>query len=358
MTTKKSAAAAAPAMSPIGVHGASELPSIVVKSYNISVRDKDGFIGDKASGRAFRTALQDWRKTLRKMGKDPFTEDVNAPISKKKLDKFLATGDADAAAVVHGAIEDFATNFADVIERFMKQKSWLDTTTIIVGGGLSAARVGELAVARAHALLETKGLRLDLRCIRYHPDEAGLVGCLHLAPSWMFDGYQGIVAIDIGGSNIRCGIVLHNSNKDRKLRRAAVHTFELWRHADEEKVSRTGAVERLVAMIRNLIAGAESEGILLAPFIGIACPGLISADGSIKKGAQNLPGNWEKPDFRLPDLMRNAIPRIGKHDTMAVMHNDAVIQGLSERPWMTKTPNWAALTIGTGLGNASYRNRS
>ncbi len=42
---------------------------------------------------------------------------------------------------------------------------------------------------------------------------------------------------------------------------------------------------------------------------------------------------------------------------MVVMHNDAVIQGLSERPWMTDVPHWAVLTIGTGLGNASFRTR-
>lgn len=39
------------------------------------------------------------------------------------------------------------------------------------------------------------------------------------------------------------------------------------------------------------------------------------------------------------------------------MHNDAVIQGLSEMPAMQDVENWAVLTIGTGLGNASYRNR-
>ena len=39
-------------------------------------------------------------------------------------------------------------------------------------------------------------------------------------------------------------------------------------------------------------------------------------------------------------------------------HNDAVIQGLSEMPAMQDVENWAVLTIGTGLGNASYRNRA
>ena len=40
-----------------------------------------------------------------------------------------------------------------------------------------------------------------------------------------------------------------------------------------------------------------------------------------------------------------------------VLHNDAVVQGLSERRKMRKARRWAVLTIGTGLGNASYSNR-
>ena len=37
----------------------------------------------------------------------------------------------------------------------------------------------------------------------------------------------------------------------------------------------------------------------LAPFIGIGCPGLIDEHGTILKGGQNLPGNWEGEDFHL-----------------------------------------------------------
>jgi hypothetical protein len=51
------------------------------------------------------------------------------------------------------------------------------------------------------------------------------------------------------------------------------------------------------------------------------------------------------------------IPRIGDHDTMVVMHNDAVVQGLSEIPNMSDMEHWGVLTIGTGLGNASFSNR-
>jgi hypothetical protein len=40
------------------------------------------------------------------------------------------------------------------------------------------------------------------------------------------------------------------------------------------------------------------------------------------------------------------------------MHNDAVVQGLSEVPFMQDVARWAVLTIGTGLGNARFTNRA
>jgi len=43
--------------------------------------------------------------------------------------------------------------------------------------------------------------------------------------------------------------------------------------------------------------------------------------------------------------------------TMVVMHNDAVVQGLSEVPFMHDVQSWAVVTIGTGLGNASFTNK-
>jgi hypothetical protein len=39
------------------------------------------------------------------------------------------------------------------------------------------------------------------------------------------------------------------------------------------------------------------------------------------------------------------------------MHNDAVVQGLSEAPFMHDVKHWGVLTIGTGLGNARFTNR-
>ena len=120
---------------------------------------------------------------------------------------------------------------------------------------------------------------------------------------------------------------------------------------------REAAVRRLVKMLKELIELAESEDLKLAPFIGIACPGVINADGSIQKGAQNLPGNWESSRFNLPASLVEGIPKIGTHDTAVLMHNDGVVQGLSELPFMQDVERWGVLTIGTGLGNARFTNR-
>ena len=133
---------------------------------------------------------------------------------------------------------------------------------------------------------------------------------------------------------------------------------EKWRHADEEKLNREKAVDELIGMLKDLMKRAKKEGYNLAPFIGIACPGKIEEDGSIAKGAQNLPGNWESSRFNLPASLAEAIPSIDDHDTTILMHNDAVVQGLSEVPFMQDVKHWGVLTIGTGLGNARFTNRA
>jgi hypothetical protein len=55
--------------------------------------------------------------------------------------------------------------------------------------------------------------------------------------------------------------------------------------------------------------------------------------------------------------LHKAIPEIGKHETTIAMHNDAVVQGLSEVPFMRDVKHWGIFTIGTGLGNACFTNR-
>ena len=339
-------------------HGSDCLPSVRVDSYNVEMKDEDGFLGDRASKGAFREILEKWRKPLRKEGEDPLGDEPSNEISKKALDELLVNGDPEAAAVLQGAIEDFAQELALVIRRFLKLKSWSGTQCIQVGGGFRASRVGGLAIARARVILKADKVDVDLEPIHFGSNEAGLIGAAHLAPSWLFKGHDAILAVDIGGTNIRAGVVELNLKKSPALAKASVWKFDLWRHADEDKLTREKAVNRLCAMLRNLITRAEKRKLRLAPFIGIGCPGKINRDGSIDRGAQNLPGDWDAKNFHLPTLVREEIPTIADHDTVVLMHNDAVVQGLSALPFMQKIRHWGVLTIGTGLGNARFTNRN
>ena len=342
----------------IAEHGATRLPSVEVDSYNLELKDDEGFIGDRASKGAVREIIENWRKPLRKAGDDPFGDEPSDEIPKKTLDSLLTKGDQEAAGILQGAIEDFSQELALVIRRFLKTKGWKDTERIVIGGGFRASRVGELVIGRAGVILKADKVDVDLLPVRNDPDEAGLIGAVHLAPKWMFKAHDAIIAVDIGGTNIRAGVVQLNLKRVPDLSKAAVWKFELWRHGDEKKkVDREGAVKKLVGMIDDLIGKAQKEGFALAPFIGIGCPGIITKEGAIERGAQNLPGNWESSKFHLPGAIHAAIPKIGDDDTAIVMHNDAVVQGLSEVPFMRDVKRWGVLTIGTGLGNARFTNR-
>jgi hypothetical protein len=347
--------AARPALS---AHGGVRLPAVEVESYNVALRDDEGFVGDRASKGAFRAFVEQWRRPLRKIGRDPFGDDKSETLPKKLLDDVLAGSDREAAGIVQSAIEDFAQELALVTQRFLELKGWKDMERLIAGGGFSGSRVGELAIGRASVLLKAENVRLEIAAIGRDPDQAGLIGAAHLAPAWMFAAHDAILAVDIGGTNIRVGIVELNLERAADLSKAKVWKFELWRHGDE-KLNRSDAVQGLIEMLERLIKRADKEGLRLAPFIVIGCPGSIEPDGTIARGAQNLPGNWEKSSrFNLPQVLGEAIPRIGAHDTMILMHNDAVVQGLSELPRMRDVERWGIFTIGTGLGNALFRNRS
>src|SRR5215813_13208733 len=166
----------------IAHHGATRLPSVEVDSFNMELKDDEGFLGDRASKGAFRKIFDRWRKPLKKSGADPFGEVPSEKISKKALDDMLIGDDTEASAVVHSAIEEFAQELAYVTRRFLKTKAWADTECIVVGGGFRQSRVGELAIARTDLILKAEDFKFDLVPIRFHPDEAGLICCLHLAP--------------------------------------------------------------------------------------------------------------------------------------------------------------------------------
>ncbi len=361
---KRATAAAEEAAPAFGTHGATRLPSVVVDTYNAEIRDEDGFLGDRASGTAFRKLVAEWRETMERNGVDPIAREkgkggraaAKDNVAKSELDRLLSEGGLEAAGLVMSAIEDFAQALAAVIQRHLKLKGWKGTERIVVGGGLRDSRIGEIAVGRAAAILAEARCKVALRMIGHHPDEAGLIGAAHLAPAWTLAGHDAILAVDIGGSNIRCGIVSLGLDKARDLSQARVEASDLWRHRDD-KPSRTDAVERMVAMLGALIRKAGRKRLRLAPFVGVGCPGIIEPDGSIRRGAQNLPGDWESEHFNLPAILARDLPPIDGHEPMVVLHNDAVVQGLSALPVMGDVTRWGVLTIGTGLGNARFTNR-
>ena len=53
-----------------------------VDSYNVELKDSEGFIGDRASKGAFRNMIDHIRKTLRKSGDDPLGEEDSDELSK------------------------------------------------------------------------------------------------------------------------------------------------------------------------------------------------------------------------------------------------------------------------------------
>jgi hypothetical protein len=59
----------------ISSHGATRLPAGDVERYNVELEDDEGFLGDRASKRAFRGIIERWRKPLRDVGHDPFGEE-------------------------------------------------------------------------------------------------------------------------------------------------------------------------------------------------------------------------------------------------------------------------------------------
>jgi predicted NBD/HSP70 family sugar kinase len=341
---------------PVLGHGGRILPAVTVDTYNEELRDSEGFVGDRASGRAFRAILEDWRARLRGQGDDPFGDMPTQEISKSKMDKLLATGDPLTAGLIHTVVEEFAQELATVVRRFLRLEGWRGTERIVVGGGLSASHIGELSMGRAAVLLAGEGIAIELRSIGNHPDKAGLIGAVQLAPSWVLAGHDAILAADIGGTNLRVGVVELNMKKG-DLSKAAVWKYLHWRHRDDEP-TRDEALARIAAMTEELMAEAAAQKLKLAPFVGVGCPGLIDERGTIVTGGQNLPGNWEGEGFNLAAELTDRLPRIHDHEPVVILHNDAVVQGLSEVPAMEDVTHWGVLTIGTGLGNARFTNRA
>ncbi|MBY0610993.1 MAG: ROK family protein [Beijerinckiaceae bacterium] len=337
-------------------HGASKLPLLSVDSYNLDVKEGKEIVNTRIKKSIFTEKFDALRQRLEEAGGDPIGNAPTSELSKKQMQAILEGEDREAAAVLNGVMESFAQDFAAVIKLFLAEKAWKGVERLVVGGGFKEGEVGLRTIARTAIIARENGVAIPIVPIRHHSDEAGLIGAVHLIPSWMLKGHDALLAVDIGGTNIRAGIVVTMLDEANDFSKARVLKSELWRHADDSP-KRTQTVETLIDMLESLKKRAEKEGLNLAPVIGVGCPGVIEADGSIARGGVNLPGgNWESGHFNLPRAVVKGIASIGEHETFVIMHNDAVVQGLSQAPFMQDVKRWGVMTIGTGLGNACFTN--
>ena len=136
---------------------------------------------------------------------------------------------------------------------------------------------------------------------------------------------------------------------------AGVWRSEVWRHA-EEKTDRTAAIGRLAGMLNDLAGEARASGFSVARIVAVGLPGVLDAEGRILRGAENLPGDWHAAEFRFAAALARLLPLAGGGHPAVVLHNDAVVQGLSEAPFLRDVARWGVLTVGTGLGNARFTN--
>ncbi len=340
------------------MHGAAGLPHTVVVSYNVDVRERGEVLNHRLRRAAFFEALDHVRSVGdAALAADPFGASVSAEIAQEEFDRILMSRGKRANVLLSAAIDLFAADIAKIASRFVKTRKWSGVERLVIGGGFREGRLAERCIRRARKILKEKKLTIDVRPIRHHPHDAGLIGAAHLVPAWVLRGHTSMLAVDIGGTNLRVGVLKLNLGRAPDLSECRVWQSDIWRHA-EDAPKRTETVDGLLHTLEHFVRRARDSRIALAPLIGIGCPGVINPDGSILRGAMNLPGgNWESERFNLPEAVKQGIGRIGGHEVVAVMHNDAVLQGLSQRPWMNDVKRWGVLTIGTGLGNASFETR-
>jgi predicted NBD/HSP70 family sugar kinase len=330
------------------------LPTIEITGYNAERigAGEDGFLGDNASDRAFLEIIEKRRKHVSKRGDDPLGDLATDKIKDSDLDRELEAGAPRSRDFVRAATDSFGARVAGVIRAFLGWEYWRGTERIVIGGGLASHKVGRhvIAVARKELQRDFPGLRL--RGISHDSDDAALIGAVHLFHPESLEKFDAILTVDIGGTKIRAGAVKMRLGRHPDLSAAEVWKKQIWRHGGSSR-SRDRFVERLAEMLNELIARAARHDVRLAPFIGIACPGIVDRGSYIWRGTQNLPGDWSAP-FNLARAIEAALPEIDGRRTRVRIHNDAVVQGLGELPFMRGVARWGIFTIGTGLGNAHF----
>lgn len=340
-----------------------ELPAVIVTGYSaVGIDEEAGLpegvhLGDLANDAALFDLFAALAAGAREQGLDLPAELAAEEMSDKDLDRLLESERPAIRGLVRETADRFGERLAAVVLRFLDWDYWRGTERVVIGGGLSETRIGHLAISAADGAVQAAAPGVEVKPIHHPADEAGLVGAVHLLPFEEICDYDGMLAVDLGGTKLRVGIVEIRNCGDGDLTDAAVWTKKVWKHRDAKRRSRGRIVQRMAGMLEKAVEKAGKRGFRLAPQIGISCPGVIDEQGFIRRGAQNLPGDWTGPDFSLGAEIAARIPRIGKRKTSPILCNDAVVQGLSELPFVGEVRQYGIFTVGTGLGNANFRRR-
>ena len=95
---------------PLLAHGAEHLSLVVVDAYNSELKKGEGFLGDRASKRAFQAILDDWRDRVKQVGEDPLGDTASeelllpAPALRLLLRVLTEMGQGNAVTLTAGML--------------------------------------------------------------------------------------------------------------------------------------------------------------------------------------------------------------------------------------------------------------
>jgi hypothetical protein len=330
------------------VHGRAELRGLRIDAYGLALP------GAPSPG-GFDALLTKWRARLRANGgRDPWG-DVPV-VDCEMLDAALSGSAPEAARLVQGAMAAFAEHLAATAIRLLALPGWEETQRLLVGGELRSAWIGDIAVARAAQKLRAEGFGVTLGPIRHAPGEAALVGAARLLPHPLLETCDVVPVAELGPEGFRAGLVLPRLGVAPGMAAAGLWRWRAWRHAGE-RTDRAAAIGQLAGMLADLLGDAAAAGLSAPPVVAVAVPGVPDAEGRLGPGAEGLPGgDWAAEEFRLPAALGRLLPPVAGTRPAVLLHNEAVVQGLSEAPFQRDVARWGVMTLGSGFGNARFTN--